>query len=155
MKTSAPPGLFCLLNNLSELRILTPFYLVKNDYQWVNCIFLKTITLSPLPVKPRLRSTAAQTPTYAPQSHGARRQGGVPPTRAVRKRSALLSLSPDALERRSPLAWLAARPDTLSRHEICQNFDNILLVGVQRALQNFGGQRALQNVSEFGKRVFQ
>ena len=45
---SALPRFFsCFLNNLSELRILTTFYFAKNDHQWVNFIFLKTITLSP------------------------------------------------------------------------------------------------------------
>ena len=35
--------LFCSLNNLSELRILTTFYFAKNDHQWVIFISLKTI----------------------------------------------------------------------------------------------------------------
>ena len=36
---------FCFLNYLSELRILTTFYLTKTDHQWVNFVSLKTITL--------------------------------------------------------------------------------------------------------------
>ena len=34
---------FCFLNNLSELRILTTFYLTKTDHRWVIFISLKTI----------------------------------------------------------------------------------------------------------------
>ena len=33
-----PRTLFCLLNDLSELGILTTFYLAKNGHRWVTCI---------------------------------------------------------------------------------------------------------------------
>ena len=33
--------IFCFLNNLSGLRIVTTFYLAKNDHQWVSFIYLE------------------------------------------------------------------------------------------------------------------
>ena len=36
-------GHFCFLKNLSEVRMLTTFYLAKNDHRWVAFISLKTI----------------------------------------------------------------------------------------------------------------
>ena len=36
-------GLFCFLKTLSEVRMLTTFYLAKNDHRWVTFISLNTI----------------------------------------------------------------------------------------------------------------
>ena len=51
--------LFCFLNNLSELRILTTFYLAKNDHQWVNFISLEVVSGNNLFI--RFRSNARST----------------------------------------------------------------------------------------------
>ena len=38
-----PGGELAILKNLSEVRMLAPFYLAKNDHRWVSSISLKTI----------------------------------------------------------------------------------------------------------------
>ena len=39
-------ALFCFLKNLSEVRMLTTFYLAKNDHQWVSFISLEGYLLA-------------------------------------------------------------------------------------------------------------
>ena len=53
---------FCFLKKLIEVRMLTTFYIAKNDHRWVTFISLKTITLAN-----GRRGTTTGTPGLLPQ----------------------------------------------------------------------------------------